>query len=83
LPYITNYIKTMVGENMLKERVVVKGNVDDDLYGKEGIIVATNTRFYEEPGGLNEHTVCKVLIGNIISKWLDSLWLEKVTMEIQ
>lgn len=30
---------------MLNKRVVVKGNADDDLYGKEGIVVATNTLF--------------------------------------
>lgn len=63
---------------MLNKRVVVKGNTDGDLYGKEGVVVATNTRYYWKTGGLNEHTVCQVLVGDLISQWLDCLWLEKI-----
>jgi hypothetical protein len=42
---------------MLNKRVVVKGNADDDLYGKEGIVVATNTLFYGEPDGVSTNYV--------------------------
>lgn len=61
---------------MLKQKVIVKG--PNELFGKEGIIVAVKSFVNEKSGEREEGIVCKVLVGEIISNWLPYHWLEEL-----
>ncbi|MGS0764492.1 hypothetical protein [Syntrophomonas curvata] len=60
---------------MLKERVIIK-KVGSNLFGKEGIIVATKS-FIEGVYLDEKNIVCKVLSGGDISDWIPDRYLER------
>jgi hypothetical protein len=60
---------------MLKERVIIKA-VGSNLFGKEGIIVATKS-FIEGVHLDEKNMVCKVLSGEDISDWIPDQYLER------
>lgn len=61
---------------MLKKRVVVKDPLDE-LFGKEGIIVAVKSLSNESS---EEGMVCKVLVGDNLSGWLPYQSLEQAVL---
>jgi hypothetical protein len=60
---------------MLKEKVIIKDG-ESNLFGQEGIIVATNT-FIEGLHKEEKKIVCKVLSGEYISDWIPDQFLER------
>ena len=63
---------------MLKARVIAN-EPGEDCYGKEGVVVAVNTCFDRR----REYTVCKVLVGDRVSNWIDYRRLNTVKKELE
>lgn len=61
---------------MLKKRVVIKDPLDE-LFGKEGIIVAVKSLSNDNS---EEGMVCKVLVGDSLSGWLPYKSLEQAAL---
>lgn len=61
---------------MLKKRVVIKDPLDE-LFGKEGIIVAVKSLSNDNS---EEGMVCKVLVGDSLSGWLPYQSLEQAIL---
>lgn len=61
---------------MLKKRVVIKDPLNE-LFGKEGIIVAVKSL---SNGSSEEGMVCKVLVEDSLSGWLPYKCLEQAVL---
>ncbi|MEN6462985.1 MAG: hypothetical protein ABFC94_16660 [Syntrophomonas sp.] len=61
---------------VLKKKVVVKDPLDE-LFGKEGIIVAVKSLSNDNS---EEGMVCKVLVGDSLSGWLPYQSLEQAVL---